>query len=158
MGLKDAFKGMFNGEDEYEDDFNEEEYDDGYQESAPVEDKQPEEQYHAPERRSFSVGSVSDKVELKVVRPADFKSVQSIADHLLNSRTVVLNLEIANKEHSKRMIDFLSGVAYSIGGSLKKVAASTYVISPGSVEISQDNTAEPASVDEGAAADSFDGI
>jgi len=74
-------------------------------------------------------------LELKVVKPQHFDSVPQIADHLLNKRTVVLNLENTNKETARRLIDFLSGVAYSIDGSLKKIASNAYVITPSNVEV-----------------------
>ncbi len=77
-------------------------------------------------------------LELKVIRPDRYESVSQIADHLLNKRTVVLNLEATNKETSRRIIDFLTGVAYSIGGNLKKVANNTYVITPNNVDVSHD--------------------
>lgn len=77
-------------------------------------------------------------LELKVIRPDRYENVSQIADHLLNKRTVVLNLEATNKETSRRIIDFLTGVAYSIGGNLKKVANNTYVITPNNVDVSND--------------------
>ncbi len=77
-------------------------------------------------------------IELKVVKPDRFENVSQIADHLLNKRTVVLNLESTNKETARRLIDFLSGVAYSIDGQLKRVANNAYVITPNNVDISGD--------------------
>ena len=77
-------------------------------------------------------------LELKVIRPDRYENVSQIADHLLNKRTVVLNLEATNKETSRRIIDFLMGVAYSIGGNLKKVANNTFVITPNNVDVSND--------------------
>ena len=86
---------------------------------------------------SSSFGSVSaGTLELKVVRPEGFDAVAQIADHLLNNRTVVLNLEATNKETARRLIDFLSGVAYSIEGKIKRVANNTYVITPNNVDVS----------------------
>lgn len=75
-------------------------------------------------------------IELKVVRPEHFEDVSTIADHLLNGRTVVLNLEAANKDVARRFIDFLSGVAYSIDGQMKRVANNTYIITPNNVDVS----------------------
>ncbi len=75
-------------------------------------------------------------IELKVVKPERFDNVLQIANHLLNRRTVVLNLEDTNKETARRLLDFLSGVAYSINGNLKRVANNTYVITPCNVEVS----------------------
>ena len=75
-------------------------------------------------------------IELKVVKPERYSNVKQIADHLLNHRTVVLNLESTNKETAKRLLDFLSGVAYSIDGQLKRVATNTFVITPSNVDVS----------------------
>ncbi len=74
-------------------------------------------------------------IELKVVRPESYVNVREIADHLLNHRTVVLNLEATNREVAKRIIDFLGGVAYSINGQLKNVANNTYIITPCNVDV-----------------------
>ena len=84
--------------------------------SAPVE----------PERRS-------NKVVL--VKPERFENASEIADHLREKRTVVLNLESTNKEIARRLLDFLSGVAYANEGKIKKVAISTYIITPYNVDI-----------------------
>lgn len=83
----------------------------------------------------ISIGGAS--LEMKVVKPEHFESVPQIADHLLNKRTVVLNLEKANKETARRLIDFLSGVAYSIDGSLRKIASNAYVITPNNVDVGE---------------------
>lgn len=77
-------------------------------------------------------------LELKVIRPERWENVNQIADHLINRRTVVLNLEATNKETARRMIDFLLGVVYTIEGDIKKVAANTWVITPNNVDMSQD--------------------
>ena len=69
------------------------------------------------------------------MRPETYDAVGKIADHLLNRRTVVLNLEATNKETAKRLIDFLSGVAYSINGNIRRVATNTFVITPSNVGI-----------------------
>lgn len=80
-------------------------------------------------------GTSGSALEMKVVKPESFDSVAQIADHLLSRRTVVLNLENTNKETARRLIDFLSGVAYSIDGSLKKIASNAYVITPSNVDV-----------------------
>ena len=76
-------------------------------------------------------------IELKVVKPQSFEDSAQVADHLLSKRTVVLNLEDTNKEAARRILDFLTGVAYSIGGSIKKVATSAYVVTPSNVDVSE---------------------
>lgn len=96
--------------------------------------------------------SLDGAIELKVVKPERFESVSQIADHLLSRRTVVLNLENTNKETARRLIDFLSGVAYSINGQLKKIASNAYVITPDNVDVSgeqlRERAVEPAPVQE----------
>lgn len=82
-------------------------------------------------------------IELKVVKPTEFKNASQIADHLLNRRTVVLNLEATDKENARRLIDFLTGVAYSIDGQIKRVANNAYVITPNNVDISGDQMRRP---------------
>lgn len=74
---------------------------------------------------------------MKVLKPKTFETVPQIADHLLSKRTVVLNLEDADDATSRRIIDFLFGVAYSINGSLKKIATKAYVITPNNVDVDE---------------------
>lgn len=76
-------------------------------------------------------------IEMKVLKPKTFESVPQIADHLLSKRTVVLNLEDADADTSRRIIDFLFGVAYSINGSLKKIATKAYVVTPNNVDVDE---------------------
>ena len=85
----------------------------------------------------ISLSGSGAALELKVVKPQHFDSVPQIADHLLNKRTVILNLENTNKETARRLIDFLSGVAYSIDGSLKKIGVNAYVITPSNVDVGE---------------------
>ena len=78
-----------------------------------------------------------NNMELKVIYPAVFGDVSEIADHLLSGRTVFLNLERTERDVSRRVMDFVSGVAYCIGGNIRRVAASTYIVSPKSVDVSE---------------------
>ncbi len=73
-----------------------------------------------------------------LVKPERFENAAEIADHLREKRTVVLNLESTNKDIARRLIDFLSGVAYAQEGKIKKVAVSTYIITPYNVDIMGD--------------------
>lgn len=90
----------------------------------------------APSAGYTKTSAGTNALELKVVRPETFDSAPKIADHLINRCTVVLNLEATNKETAKRLIDFLSGVAYSIDGSVRRVATNTFVITPSNVGVS----------------------
>lgn len=144
MGFMDKIKGMVNPEADYgvDEDFeNGYGYDEMDQDFEPAYTTPAQQPNQAPAAQTFG-GMGNSALELKVVRPERFDSVTQIADHLINNRTVVLNLESTNKETARRMIDFLSGVAYSIDGNLKKVANNTYVITPGNVAVS--NEQQPA--------------
>jgi len=97
----------------------------------------------APQRASSGISS-STALEMKVCRPSKFEEGPEIAKHLLNNKTVVLNLEDANKETIIRIIDFLFGVTFAIEGNLKRVASSTYIITPKNVEVDGEQPAVAA--------------
>ena len=88
------------------------------------------------EDRKSKLDERRNKVVL--VKPERFENASEIADHLKDKRTVVLNLESTNKDIARRLIDFLSGVAYAGEGKIKKVAANTYIITPYHVDIEGD--------------------
>ena len=128
-------------EDEFEDDFD--------TSPRPVERRERERRersepsYSSPAmdeleaRRSNKVVNIRAATQLQVVlvKPERFENASEIADHLREKRTVVLNLESTNKEIARRLLDFLSGVAYANEGKIKQVAISTYIITPYNVDI-----------------------
>ena len=148
MGIFDEFKRLAHPyEDEDEDD-----YDDFDVSPRPVErrerverDRAPRDSgyssYNAPapedDRRSNKVVNIRAATQLQVVlvKPERFEDASSIADHLREKRTVVLNLESTNGEIARRLLDFLAGVSYANEGKIKKVAISTYIITPYNVDI-----------------------
>lgn len=75
------------------------------------------------------------QTQVVLVKPALFDDASGIADHLLEKRAVVMNLESTDREVSRRLIDFLSGVAYTEGGAIKKIANSTYIITPCNIDL-----------------------
>ncbi|MBR2987456.1 MAG: cell division protein SepF [Clostridia bacterium] len=81
----------------------------------------------------------SRSIELKIAKLTAFNAqVMEIADHLIAGRPVVLNLEGAPKEATRRIIDFFSGVAYTVQGQLKTIAAGIYIVTPSSVDVSSE--------------------
>ena len=146
MGFLDEFKRLAHP---YEDE-DDEEFEDDYEPSPrPVERRERERSvrsepsYNSPAmdelevRRSNKVVNIRAATQLQVVlvKPERFENASEIADHLREKRTVVLNLESTNKEIARRLLDFLSGVAYANEGKIKKVAISTYIITPYNVDI-----------------------
>ena len=75
------------------------------------------------------------QMQVVLVKPDRFDNVADIAEHLREKRAVVLNLETANKDIARRLVDFLSGCAYALDGKIKKIAVSTYIITPYNVDI-----------------------
>lgn len=132
MSLKEKFEKIFYGSEASEYANEVEENDDFYgTESSEI----IPEKSARPSNVSVSTGT---SIEMKVVKPEGIEAVGQIADQLLDRKTILLNLEDTNKETARRLIDFLHGVAYAIGGNLKKVANCTYVITPSNVDISGD--------------------
>ena len=142
MSLLDSLKkGLFDQEDDYEDQY----IDDGPQMVnnnngiGIAEDDEAEEPAEGAKKKG-KVVNINATTQLKVVlvKPERFEDASTIADHLNNTRTVVLNLESTNKEVSRRLVDFLSGVAYANNGQIKRVANSTFIITPYNVDIMGD--------------------
>ena len=151
MGLLDKFKEIITENDDDFDDY----YDDDnrdYGLAAPERAERQERPRHErapkPERqerprsrgRDDKVVNIHTTTQLQVVlvKPDRFENAAEIADHLREKRTVVLNLEQTNKDIARRLVDFLSGVAYANEGKIKKVANSTYIITPYNVDIMGD--------------------
>ena len=138
MSLLDDFKRMIrptsDEDDDYDVDFDEQD--------SPFLDERPRMERDRPvvgDRRG-KVVNIHATTQLKVVlvKPERFENASEIADHLKEKRTVVMNLESTHKDIARRLVDFLSGVAYAGEGKIKKVAANTYIITPYSVDIQGD--------------------
>lgn len=93
-----------------------------------------------PNNRDNKVVNIHTTAQLQVVlaKPERFDDASTVADHLNERRTVVLNLESANRDVARRLVDFLSGVAYANGGQIKRVAVSTFIITPYNVDVMGD--------------------
>lgn len=149
MGFLDKIKDIMTDEDS--------DFDEYYEENStslkPARKRQrerdiepaPIEREEKPERSSFfqksdKVVNIHTTAQLQVVlvKPEGFEEAASIADNLNARRTVVLNLESANRDVARRLLDFLSGVAYANNGQIKRVANSTYIITPYNVDVMGD--------------------
>lgn len=131
MGFVDKFKDMFvTSDDDYE---NEEE-------SAFVPEKEERVTHEEAPKKGNKVVNIHATTQLQVilVKPEQFEDASAIADHLNAKKTVVLNLESSTKELARRLVDFLSGVAYANNGQIKRVANSTFIITPYNVDIMGD--------------------
>lgn len=147
MGLMDEIRKLTHPYAEPEDDYDD--YDD-----EPLEDEEPapapaprrsfgrQSAAPAPVRPAASTPSnrvvnigTSSQMQVVLVKPDRFDQVSDIADHLRDKKAVVLNLETTNKDVARRLVDFLSGCAYALDGKIKKIAVSTYLVTPYNVDV-----------------------
>lgn len=150
-GFVDKFKRMWDApDDEY--DYDEYGYSDDAEEDEIASYSTRREREHVREdyddipiretsRRNKVVNiSATAKLQVALFKPERFgEETRTIADELMKTHTVVLNLENTNKDMSRRIIDFLSGVAYANRGKIKKVATSTFIIIPNNVDMTGDD-------------------
>lgn len=138
-GIVDKFQKMWNPPDD--------EVDYVYDEEAEMEEEAEtaNRREEVPVRRggpgNNKVVNIHATAQLQVVlfKPENFgEETRAVADELLKMHTVVLNLEETNKDTSRRIIDFLSGVAYANGGKIKRVSTCTYIITPYNVDLTGD--------------------
>lgn len=137
MSLLDDFRKIIRPANDEDDDM----YDEFIEKESPFADERMRNDRPVIDnRRSGKVVNIHATTQLKVVlvKPERFEVASEIADHLKEKRTVVMNLESTHKDVARRLIDFLSGVAYASEGKIKRVAASTYIITPYSVDIQGD--------------------
>lgn len=124
-------------------------YDAPMENANPIEevaDAKPAAPAQNPGANNMAIGG-GPSVQLKVYRPERYDEVGDVAEKLLEHCTVVLNLELVNKDVSMRMLDFLSGVAFAIGGQIRRINATTYIVTPSNVDIS-DSEVLPADSNE----------
>ncbi len=78
----------------------------------------------------------AQNAKVHVIAPAQFPDAKEIGDRLKGSQPVIVNLQAADRELERRMIDFCSGAAYVLGGSMDKVADHVFLLTPTNVEVS----------------------
>lgn len=91
-----------------------------------------------PKKNNVVSLPVPKAMKLVVVKPERFEEVQAIADHLKSRRPVIVNLEETEREVAKRVIDFVSGATYALGGSMQKVSAGIILFVPNNVDVAGD--------------------
>ncbi|MGX1264719.1 cell division inhibitor SepF [Rossellomorea marisflavi] len=111
MGIKSKFKTFFLlDEDEYE--YEEEEKYEEHEEKKPMKSQSPAQ----TKQNVVSLQSVQKSSKVILVEPRVYAEAQEIADHLKNRRSVLVNLQRIQHDQAKRIVDFLSGTVYAIGG------------------------------------------
>ena len=136
MGLGDKLRNMFT----IPDDGDEDEVEQQDMIEEPVVNRSRKAQEHDDYDENGKKNKVvnihaTTQLQVVLVKPEAFQDASAIADHLNEKRTVVLNLESAGNELARRLVDFLSGVAYANNGQIKRVANNTFIITPYNVDI-----------------------
>lgn len=129
MGIKSKFKNFFMLEDEYE----------YVEEEKIVREQEPVEEIKAPANRKqnvVSLQSVQKSSKVILVEPRVYAEAQEIADQLVNRRAVLVNLQRIQHDQALRIVDFLSGSVYAIGGDIQKVGRDIFLCTPDNVEVS----------------------
>ena len=128
MGIKDKFKNLI----------------------TDTEDGEEEDFYNQTEGHSKEDASGNKMILLE---PRAYSESQQIADHLKNRNSVVVNLKRVTADQAKRIIDFLSGCIYAIGGTMQKIGVGIYLCAPKNVnvqgKISDDTNKEKENPEEG---------
>jgi cell division inhibitor SepF len=84
-----------------------------------------------------AIGS-GTSARVHVVAPARFGDAKEIADRLKDNRPVIVNLQMADRDLQRRMIDFCSGVTYALSGEMEKVADQVFLLAPTNVKVSDE--------------------
>ncbi|OFW61337.1 MAG: hypothetical protein A2Z35_02195 [Actinobacteria bacterium RBG_19FT_COMBO_36_27] len=93
----------------------------------------------SPRKSPFiRTGKDSSKSRVFIAEPEEFEEIQIIADNFKDNIPVIINLQKANQDLSKRVIDFCSGLTYALEGNIKKVAEKVFLITPYNVEVSSE--------------------
>ncbi|RST75415.1 cell division protein SepF [Siminovitchia acidinfaciens] len=129
MGIKSKFKNFFLLEDEYE-------YEEEKNEIEPQAAKETKTAASNRKQNVVSLQSVQHSSKLMLVEPRVYAEAQEVADHLVNRRAVVVNLQRIQHDQAIRIVDFLSGTVYAIGGDIQRVGKDIFLCTPDNVEVS----------------------
>lgn len=141
MGLFDSIKNILTipEEDEFEEDFAEQAEEKEVQPKKAPATESVKRTESAPRvvggGRGKTVSFNQSQMQVVLVKPERYEDVTSIADHMNEKKTVVLNLESADRDTSRRIVDFLSGAAYALHGNMRKVSKGTFLIVPNGVDM-----------------------
>jgi cell division inhibitor SepF len=129
MGIKSKFKNFFLLDEEefdQEQSYSEEQY----EEKLPM-----KQQASSAKKNVVSLQSVQKSSKMMIVEPRVYAEAQEIADHLKNRRAIVVNLQRIQHDQAKRIVDFLSGTVYALGGDIQRIGSNIFLCTPDNVEV-----------------------
>ncbi len=128
MSIKNKFRTLFSVEDE--------EYYEEYQPNEAEEQLTRSEKHEKQDKKNIvSLKSVQSQIKVVLSEPRSYDETQDIADHIVNRRSVVINLQRVDYEQAKRIVDFLSGTVYAVSGDMQKLGPHTFLCTPDNVEV-----------------------
>ncbi|HLQ97234.1 MAG TPA: cell division protein SepF [Candidatus Dormibacteraeota bacterium] len=126
MGFKNKLKSLFSVDDEYEYEYVEEE----------IDTPQVSKTHKSDAQNVVNLTSMKQPTSKVVLcEPRTYNEAQEIADHVVNRRAVVINLERVDHMQAKRIVDFLSGTVYAVNGDIQKLGAQTFLCTPDNIEV-----------------------
>lgn len=128
MSIKNKFQSLFSVEDE-------EYYEDVQPSQSEEYSSRSEKRAKKDDRNVVSLKSVQAQTKVVLSEPRSYDETQDIADHIVNRRSVVINLQRVDHEQAKRIVDFLSGTVYAVSGDIQKLGPHTFLCTPDNVEI-----------------------
>ena len=99
------------------------------------EESSKEDEYYTISAEDALKGIEGEGSKLILLEPRAYSESQQIADHLKNRHTVVVNLKRVTKDQAKRIVDFLSGCIYAIGGDLQKIGGGIFLCTPRNMSV-----------------------
>ena len=99
------------------------------------EDITSEDEYYTLSADEALKGTENEGSKLILLEPRAYSESQQIADHLKNRHTVVVNLKRVTNDQTKRIVDFLSGCIYAIGGDMQKIGPGIFVCAPNNINV-----------------------
>lgn len=127
MSLKTKFKRFFELEDEDSQLAHNQHFEEDY--VSRNLDKKTE------KKNIVSIQSVQKSAKVMLIEPRTYDEAQEIADHLKNRKAVVINLQRISHDQAKRIVDFLSGTVYAIGGDIQKLGVNIFLCTPENVDV-----------------------
>ena len=113
----DKLKGLFGGDDNEEQEVS------------------PDEEYYQTSREDFHTANGDAGSKMMLLEPRAYSESQQIADYLKNRSAVVVNLKRVTPDVAKRIVDFLYGCIYAIGGDLQKLGGGIFLCTPNNVNV-----------------------
>lgn len=136
MGMKSKFKRFFELEDEVQEveEVVEDQFED--QDAEPKSRSRSKQKKEQSSQNVVSLQSVQKSSKVILLEPRTYDEAQDIADHLKARKAVIINLQRISHDQAKRVVDFLSGTVYAIGGDIQKLGSNIFLCTPDNVDVS----------------------